>query len=46
MDAATFVEHLGVANQEILSRLAPVETLVAESGGDLRLDNLLNSTFQ
>ena len=41
MDAAFFVEQLGAANQEILSRLAPVETLVAESGGDLRLENLL-----
>jgi hypothetical protein len=41
MDAATFVEQLGAANQEILSRLAPVETLMAESGGDLRLENLL-----
>ncbi len=46
MDAATFVEQLGAANQESLSRLAPVETLVAESGGGLRLDNLLNSTFR
>ena len=41
MDAATFVEELSAANQEILSRLAPAETLVAESGGDLRLENLL-----
>jgi 1,2-phenylacetyl-CoA epoxidase catalytic subunit len=41
MDAAVFVEQLGAANQEILSRLAPVETLVAESGGDLRLESLL-----
>jgi 1,2-phenylacetyl-CoA epoxidase catalytic subunit len=41
MDAASFVEQLGAANQEILNRLAPVETLVAESGGDLRLENLL-----
>lgn len=41
MDAAAFVEQLGTANQEILDRLAPVETLVAESGGDLRLDLLL-----
>jgi len=41
MDTATFVEQLGAANQEILDRLAPVETLVAESGGDLRLENLL-----
>jgi 1,2-phenylacetyl-CoA epoxidase catalytic subunit len=41
MEAAVFVEQLGAANQEILSRLAPVETLVAESGGDLRLESLL-----
>jgi 1,2-phenylacetyl-CoA epoxidase catalytic subunit len=41
MDAAAFVEQLGMANQEILDRLAPAETLVAESGGDLRLDHLL-----
>lgn len=41
MDAATFVAQLGAANQAILDRLAPAETLVAESGGDLRLDNLL-----
>jgi 1,2-phenylacetyl-CoA epoxidase catalytic subunit len=41
MDAALFVEQLDAANQEILSRLAPAETLVAESGGDLRLENLL-----
>lgn len=41
MDAATFVEQLSAANQEILGRLAPAETLVAESGGDLRLENLL-----
>ena len=41
MDAATFVAQLGAANQEILDRLAPAETLVAESGGDLRLENLL-----
>lgn len=41
MDAAAFVEQLGAANQEILDRLAPAETLVAESGGDLRLDHLL-----
>lgn len=41
MDAATFVEQLRAANQDILDRLAPAETLVAESGGDLRLDNLL-----
>lgn len=41
MDAATFVEQLAAANQAILERLAPAETLVAESGGDLRLDNLL-----
>jgi hypothetical protein len=41
MDAATFVEQLGVANQEILDRLAPAETLVGESGGDLSLETLL-----
>lgn len=41
MDVATFVEQLGAANQEILDRLAPAETLMAESGGDLRLENLL-----
>src|SRR5262249_60592933 len=41
MDAETFVEQLGAANQEILERLAPAETLVAERGGDLRLENLL-----
>jgi uncharacterized ferritin-like protein (DUF455 family) len=41
MDAQTFVKQLGAANQEILDRLAPAETLVAESGGDLRLENLL-----
>ncbi|MBM3222537.1 MAG: ferritin-like domain-containing protein [Candidatus Tectomicrobia bacterium] len=41
MDVQTFVEHLGSANQEVLERLAPSETLVAESGGDLRLENLL-----
>jgi len=41
MDAKTFVEQLGAANQDILDRLAPAETLVAESGGDLRLENLL-----
>ena len=32
MDAKTFVEQLGAANQDILDRLAPAETLVAESG--------------
>jgi uncharacterized ferritin-like protein (DUF455 family) len=41
MDAETFVEQLSDTNQEILDRLAPAETLVAESGGDLRLENLL-----
>src|ERR671932_483031 len=41
MDVATFVEQLGAANQEILNRLAPAETLVAESGGDLSLEALL-----
>ena len=41
MDAETFVKQLGAANQEILDRLAPAETLVAESGGDLQLENLL-----
>ncbi len=41
MDAATFVTQLGAANQTILDRLAPAETLVAESGGDLRIENLL-----
>jgi 1,2-phenylacetyl-CoA epoxidase catalytic subunit len=41
MDAADFVEQLGNRNAEVLSRLAPSETLVAESGGDLRLENLL-----
>jgi len=41
MDAATFVAQLGAANQEILDRLAPAETLVAESGGDLGLETLL-----
>ena len=41
MDAATFVEQLGAANQEILNRLAPAEALVAESGGDLSLETLL-----
>jgi uncharacterized ferritin-like protein (DUF455 family) len=41
MDAAAFVEQLDASNQEVLSRLAPAETLVAESGGDLRLENLL-----
>lgn len=41
MDAVTFVEQLGATNQDILDRLAPAETLVAESGGDLRLENLL-----
>ena len=41
MDAVAFVEQLGAANQDILDRLAPAETLVAESGGDLRLENLL-----
>src|SRR5215475_13360562 len=41
MDAATFVEQLGAANQEILERLAPAETLIGESGGDLRIENLL-----
>lgn len=41
MDTATFVEQLGHRNAEVLSRLAPAETLVAESGGDLRLENLL-----
>ena len=41
MDAETFVKQLSDANQEILDRLAPAETLVAESGGDLRLENLL-----
>ncbi len=40
MDTATFVEQLGNRNAEVLSRLAPAETLVAESGGDLRLENL------
>jgi len=41
MDAIAFVERLSATNQEILSRLAPVGTLVAESAGDLRLENLL-----
>ena len=41
MDAAAFVEELSAANEDILKRLAPAETLVAESGGDLRLENLL-----
>src|SRR5918911_4282128 len=41
MDAEAFVKQLGAANQEILERLAPAETPVAESGGDLRLENLL-----
>ncbi len=41
MDAAAFVEQLGNRNAEVLARLAPAETLVAESGGDLRLENLL-----
>jgi 1,2-phenylacetyl-CoA epoxidase catalytic subunit len=41
MDTAVFVEQLEAANREILGRLAPVETLVAESGGDLRLETLL-----
>ena len=41
MDAEAFVKQLSAANQEILDRLAPAETLVAESGGDLRLENLL-----
>ena len=41
MDAETFDEQLEAATHEILERLAPAETLVAESGGDLRLENLL-----
>ncbi len=41
MEATAFVERLSATNQEILSRLAPVETLVAESAGDLRPENLL-----
>lgn len=41
MDAAAFVKQLGHRNAEVLDRLAPAETLVAESGGDLRLENLL-----
>jgi 1,2-phenylacetyl-CoA epoxidase catalytic subunit len=41
MDTAVFVEQLEAANREILGRLAPVETLVAESGGDSRLETLL-----
>jgi 1,2-phenylacetyl-CoA epoxidase catalytic subunit len=41
MDVATFVEELSATNQEILSRLAPAETLVAESAGDLRIETLL-----
>jgi 1,2-phenylacetyl-CoA epoxidase catalytic subunit len=41
MDATAFVERVSATNQEILSRLAPAETLVAESAGDLRLENLL-----
>jgi uncharacterized ferritin-like protein (DUF455 family) len=41
MDAEAFVQQLGLANQEILDRLAPAEALVAESGGDLRLEHLL-----
>lgn len=41
MDTAAFVEQLGAKNQEVLNRLAPAETLVSESGGDLRLENLL-----
>ena len=41
MDAAAFVEQLAHRNAEVLSRLAPAETLVAESGGDMRLENLL-----
>ena len=41
MDAAAFVEHLGKLNADVLARLAPAETLVAESDGDLSLENLL-----
>lgn len=41
MDVLTFVEQLTASNQEILDRLAPAETLMAESDGDLRLDLLL-----
>lgn len=41
MDARTFVEQLTASNQDILDRLAPAETLMAESDGDLRLDLLL-----
>ena len=41
MDAAAFVDQLAHRNAEVLSRLAPAETLVAESGGDMRLENLL-----
>src|SRR6266581_2053600 len=40
MDAEAFVKQLGTTKEEI-DRLAPAETLVAESGGDLRLENLL-----
>ncbi|MGH7949858.1 MAG: hypothetical protein ACREQF_11570 [Candidatus Binataceae bacterium] len=41
MDAAEFVAGLVRENQAILTRLAPAETLVAESGADLSPKKLL-----
>lgn len=41
MDADTFVNGLLRENQELLARLAPAETLVAEAGNDLNPKRLL-----
>lgn len=41
MDGRSFVAALVRENEEILKRLAPAETLTAESGGDLSPKNLL-----
>src|SRR4029453_4630674 len=41
MDAKIFVEQLGAANQDILDRLSPPETLGSERGGGFKIQNLL-----
>ncbi|MBI2369972.1 MAG: ferritin-like domain-containing protein [Deltaproteobacteria bacterium] len=41
MDVELFVKELEAANNALLSRLAPTETLEAESAGDLDIVNLL-----
>lgn len=41
MDSKSFVDELLTENEKILSRLAPAQTLTAESGGDLSPKKLL-----